>query len=57
MSDQLDFGTHSGEMGSSMFGALIQQDTERLRLLIEQGADVNAHLVHDGCKVTTFNYR
>ena len=56
MSHQPDFGTDGDEMVTSMYSAIVEDKTERLRSLIEEGADVNASILCELLVVTTFNF-
>ena len=43
-------------MVTSMYSAIVEDKTERLRSLIEEGADVNASIRCELLVVTTFNF-
>ena len=54
MSHQPDSGIDGYEMLIAMFCAIDEDQTERLRSLIEEGADVNTSILSDSLMVTTF---
>ena len=52
MSHQPDSGIDGYEMLITMFCAIDEDQTERLRSLIEEGADVNTSILSDSLMVT-----